>query len=104
MEHVKFVSYTGRWPNLCSGILTLEIDDERYVFGGVEYNNPTNNPKFWYTTGECGFLGSLDNPYIHEGPWEIDEFELPDSIRRYADEICNVFNQNVERGCCGGCL
>lgn len=25
-ERVEFVSYTGKWPNLCSGILTLNID------------------------------------------------------------------------------
>lgn len=24
--HVKFISYTGKFPNLCSGVLTLEID------------------------------------------------------------------------------
>ena len=28
-EHVKFISYTGKYPNLCSGIITLEIDGEK---------------------------------------------------------------------------
>ena len=25
---VKFIDYTGRWTNLCSGTLTLEIEGE----------------------------------------------------------------------------
>lgn len=24
--HVKFIRYTGRYPNLCSGELTIEVD------------------------------------------------------------------------------
>lgn len=28
-EHVKFISYTGEYPNLCCGDLTLEIDGKR---------------------------------------------------------------------------
>lgn len=25
-KHVEFVSYSGRYPNLCSGVLVLRID------------------------------------------------------------------------------
>lgn len=32
-SHVKFISYTGEWPNLGSGILTLEIDGKKARFG-----------------------------------------------------------------------
>lgn len=32
-ENVKFVSYTGDFPNLCSGVLTLEIDGNPVSFG-----------------------------------------------------------------------
>ena len=31
-EHVKFISYDGKYPNLCSGRLVLEIDGERVAF------------------------------------------------------------------------
>lgn len=35
--------------------------------------------------------------------WTIDVLELPEKFRKYAAEIDNVFNTNVEYGCCGGC-
>lgn len=31
-KHVKFISYTEGFPNLCRGVLTLEIDGEVYRF------------------------------------------------------------------------
>ena len=38
INHVKFISYTGKYPNLCSGILTLEIDGKEYKFGNsIQY-------------------------------------------------------------------
>ena len=33
MEHVKFVSYDGEYPNLCTGTLVLNIDGTDYSFG-----------------------------------------------------------------------
>ena len=32
-EHVEFVNYTGSFPNLCRGVLTLKIDGEIVKFG-----------------------------------------------------------------------
>ena len=40
--HVKFVSYTGEYPILCSGKLTLEIDGVIYTFRGYENNISEN--------------------------------------------------------------
>ena len=34
-SRVKFISYTGEYPNLCSGVLTLEIDGVQYKFGQI---------------------------------------------------------------------
>lgn len=42
ITHVKFVSYTGRYPNLCSGILTLEIDGENVNFGYARRGAPVS--------------------------------------------------------------
>ncbi len=108
-EHVKFVSYTGKYPNLCSGILTLEIDGVIQRFGhnylDRSWETDGNHPAFWGTGGECGFAGSnYTNPYVHKGEWQIDASEMPEEFRRYAAEIDKVFNENVEYGCCGGCI
>lgn len=46
-EHVKFISYTGKYPNLCCGDLTLEIDGEKVIFGSM-YDNKINKRKGVY--------------------------------------------------------
>lgn len=89
---VKFVSYTGKWPNLCTGTLTLEIDGKLVRFGlNEEYH------KFWSSGGRCSIRG------IEHGEWIIDVEDIPEQYRKYADEMDRVFNANVEFGCCGGC-
>lgn len=99
--HVEFISYSGHEPSLCSGKLTLRIDGKEYVFSPSK----TDLPKFWYTGGSCGFAGrNYTNPYINKGEWEIDAAKLPGELQPYAHEIDAVFNENVEHGCCGGCL
>lgn len=90
MEHVKFVSYTGKYPNLCCGDLTLEIDGKQVRFGNEK------RPRFWSSGGSC--RGGIEH-----GEWEIDVEEIPEEYRKYAAEIDRVFNENVEHGCCGGC-
>ena len=105
-KHVEFVNYTGRYPNLCSGILTLKIDGKKYTFGN-DYTQSTSNEnheRFWHSTGSCGFLNNYENSYINSGDWAIDVEELPEEIKQYALEIDEVFNANVAQGCCGGCL
>lgn len=99
-KHVKFISYTGKWPNLCRGILTLEIDGVEHCFG---YNGGQHD-KFWRSGGECGFSGGSYHPYVRAGEWKIDVSLLPAELKRYAAEIDAVFNENVEYGCCGGCI
>lgn len=103
---IKFVSYTGHYPNLCCGVLTLLIDGKEVKFGHKIENfdwrtrkyNDNNYSKFWHSGGyiesEC---------YIHTGEWMIDVKELPEQYRKYAAEIDKIFNENVPYGCCGGC-
>lgn len=75
--HVKFISYTGKYPNLCSGILTLEIYGEIYIFGHDylkdNYMTDGNNDSFWESGGYC-----VENRYAFNDEWVIDASLLPE--------------------------
>ena len=99
--HVRFVEYTGDYPNLCTGKLTLNIDGEDVTFGYPWTSNPPPTYRsFWRSGG--GLLDDYEGTY--DGEWIIDTDELPKKYRQYASEIDRVFNDNVEYGCCGGCI
>jgi len=93
-RHIEFVSYDGEYPNLCRGTLTLKINDQMVTFGSAE----SNFGRFWYSSG-----GITSDYTAYSGEWEIHEELLPKQFRKYAAEIDN-FNENVEFGCCGGCI
>ena len=119
-KRVKFISYTGEYPNLCSGILILEIDGIQYKFG---HNYATcqydENKKTWYHTDEdpehpnydqfwrSGGSVSHDKHWnwnIEHREWKIDVDELPEQFWDVAAEIDAVINENIPFGCCGGCI
>nr|DAZ66618.1 MAG TPA: hypothetical protein [Caudoviricetes sp.] len=102
-EHVKFISYTGKYPNLCSGILTLEIDGRTIRFGNRYVDSTVDYPKFWESGGSCSFDNNW-NSNVTDREWQIDFNEIPDCFKKYAEEIDEIFNANVPYGCCGGCL
>lgn len=93
-QHVKFVRYSGKFPNLCGGILTLEIDGKNVSFGSEYKDKTVDYPRFWSVR---------DTDITCRAEWCIDVNELPIEFREYAAEIDEVFNANVERGHCGGC-
>jgi hypothetical protein len=118
-SRVKFISYTGEYPNLCSGVLTLEIDGTQYKFGhdysnyhfdenrnGYFSDEDPENPNFgaFWTSGGSVTHDDDWNFDVDHGEWEIDVQELPEQFRELAAEIDAVFNENVEYGCCGGCI
>lgn len=86
---VKFISYDGKYPNLCTGVLRLRIDGEVVTF----------TESFWSSGGcvDCEFGCS-------QGEWMIEEAKLPDKYKVYVYEIDRVFNENVKWGHCGGCI
>lgn len=119
---VKFISYTGEYPNLCSGVLTLEIDGTQYKFGHdyhyshyhedvkawVQEDEDPEHPnfeKFW-TSGGSVTGGAPDwDFHVHHAEWEIDVEELPEQFWDVAAEIDAVMNSGViPEGCCGGCV
>lgn len=87
---IKFISYDGEYPNLCSGVLVLEIDGKTVEF-----------PPF---SLESGGGANWREGAVWDGPWDIDSDQIPDEYKHRKDEILEVVNANVEWGCCGGCL
>lgn len=89
---LEFVSYTGAWPNLCSGTLIMSIDGEQIQF-----------PQYCLSSGgSCSFDEDW-NSYISYGEWSVREWpsDFPEELKEKALEL---INKNIEHGCCGGCL
>lgn len=91
MFKLKFVSYDGRYPSLCSG--TLTIKDE--ISG--QFYHLTNVLK---SGGKCS---AHTGGRRSTGPWCIYKDELPKELVPYIKDIQKLVNDNVEHGCCGGC-
>lgn len=96
MREIEFVNYTGEYPCLCMGTLTLKIDGKEMSFEDG-----------FHSGGTCWFDEDCD-AHVTEGDWEIDfdypeweELNLTDEEKK---KITFLFNANVEWGCCGGCL
>ena len=90
ISKVKFINYTGAYPNLCSGILTLEIDGKVVEF-----------PKYCMNSGGYVSFDSDWHEIVEYGDWSVD---IPEEYLEYKEEILQVVNKNVPQGCCGGCV
>ena len=101
-ERVKFVSYSGRYPALCRGILKLEIGGFVYSFG---WGEECNFRPFIRSGGYARTQNDpLDKAEITKGPWIVEAELLPQEFKPYANEIAEVINRNIPQGCCGGCI
>lgn len=100
MNHIKFVSYTGAWPSLCAGIMTLIIDGETVTFGPSTSVEKPMYDRFWRSGG---YTNWATNEVVERG-WCVCADELPEQYRAYADEIQEVMDSNIPHGCCGGCI
>lgn len=87
MSRVRFIDYTGEYPNFCSGELKLWID-EAYI------TLPSG-------ASESGGEVDLCDDNIVRAPWKVN---LPTFLEPYRAEIERCVNNNVEFGCCGGCI
>ena len=89
MANIEFVSYNGRYPNLCSGQLVLKIDGET-----VDSIRLCSGGSVWF--------GSNWSERVEQGDWAADN--IPTKYENLYDEIVSVINDNVYKGCCGGCV
>lgn len=128
---IEFVSYDGEFPTLCSGLLVVRIDGRMYALG--PYSDRSRYRGFWSRSNRTEILeddriikvfgfylesgGRIDwgddgeNPKIVEGKWIIDDkaMKLENGERfilsgEQKSELEKVINQNIELGCCGGCV
>ena len=91
--NVEFVSYDGKYPNLCAGVLILKVNDTVYTFAKHSLQSG----------GSTYFTNHYRNSHINEGDWDIVQW--PSNFPEGAQEKAKaVVNDNVQHGCCGGCL
>lgn len=88
---VEFVSYDGKYPCLCDGTLTIRVNGNTYRF-----NNAMISGGGIYRNEEWDM-------WVELGDWEVDLKEHPE-LEPYKEEITRLVNENVEHGCCGGCI
>lgn len=90
---LKFICYSGKYPNLCSGILVVEKNGKRY---GLE--------NILSSGGNCYFTNDYADAHVETGRWEISKECLPKELQEDYYELLELVNENVEWGCCGGCI
>ena len=86
------VEYDGRCPNLCGGNLKVTVDGRPWTF-----------PQHCLDSG--GSVGYDENreAVITTGQWCVREWpkDYPEELK-YA--TLTAINEQIELGCCGGCL
>ena len=87
---VEFISYDGKYPNLCSGVLTVNIDGKQH------------KAKYILVSGGCTCWTGKDEE-VKSGDWSLDLRDYPE-LQPYEQELTELVNANVRKGCCGGCL
>jgi hypothetical protein len=87
----KFISYSGEYPNLCSGEFKFLADGKEYVIDGLVSGGYVSFDEEW-------------NEDIGYGPWEVDIDNIPLELKMYHKEIVDLVNMYVVDGCCGGCV
>lgn len=111
-KKIEFVDYSGSFPALCSGVLTVKIDGKETKFGNgwIEDNDDGTivrqyYPPFWMSGGSIWFDGDWMD-HTEYGDWVYDEAleDYPEFDEEDIEELMKVFNENVPQGCCGGCI
>lgn len=119
MDNVEFISYDGKYPTLCSGMLVIKVLGKLYALcSWSEYMNKQyqrnrlcilNNPNItkiydvlFLSGGSTDWTAENESERITYGDWEVKD--LPANLLPFQKQITELFNDNVEKGCCGGCL
>ena len=92
------IKYDGKWPCLCSGRLIVTIDGKEWDFG-----------KYVLVSGGSVYFKDDWEEVIEHGEWDIEDDSFPDGFfKEYSSDmkaiVIEAVNDNVPKGCCGGCL
>lgn len=91
MKDLK-ISYDGEYPCLCMGILKVEKNSNIYKIEHVLMSGGN----IWITDdGDAG---------TNTGSWDLDLDRLPEELKAGYEQIKEWVNNNIELGCCGGCI
>ena len=82
---IRFISYDGEYPALCCGTLTIEVNGIKYELEDCLHN-------------DCSISDTED---WEEEEWRVD---VPNELEECKEGITEIVNDNVEHGCCGGCI
>jgi len=91
MRNIEFVSYDGKYPNLCGGTLTLRVDGEIF------------KTDYCMESGGDYEIDEVEE-HIYKGPWSMNRWKFYDFSDEEFKEIERIVNKKVEWGCCGGCI
>ena len=123
---IEFISYDGEYPNLCSGLLLVNIDGVKHAFCPYmdHFWNEKNRKEIleddsiikvygfhMISGGYCLYNDETEDYEVESGEWniDVDYLEYDNGVRfvlsdRQKKELRDCVNENVEEGCCGGCI
>lgn len=87
--NIEYVGIIEKPWALCGSHIILKINGEEIEFDHI------------LSSGGYVSWGD-DGDHIEHGPWSIGD--LPEYLEQYEEEIAKVINDNVDWGCCGGCI
>lgn len=86
------ISFTGKYPNLCSGVLSVFVDGKQWVFEKYALESG----------GICNWDYDKHEQTTEEGAWEIAKWPsgFPETLKK---DVLDLVNNQIPHGCCGGC-
>jgi len=89
---VRLLEYNLPSYASCSGTFTVEVDGEKWFFGGGAL----------ITGGNVSFDENWSE-HVEEGPWRIGIWpeDFPEDKKW---EVLEAINEEIPWGCCGGCV
>ena len=92
MRTIKFAGYDGKFPNYCSGRLSLLVDGRLW-----ERDHCLSHTFGFY------FNKNWSEVY-YDGVWTLNEGFFEEFTEEERTRIAELVNEHVETGCCGGCV